>query len=320
MVSNHSTDTVFKQQIAEHNDNLELQLSQIGKIFDIPRLIDEPQRKPQIINYYTDLNFVYKLFEKMPFIDGSYHYGISYDGKLKKEDFQGSAKIVERYIHDSNAKNVLELAYGWGGNIAFLAKRNPEVTFEGVDLSLSPLKSYAKIPNAHFQIGDYHDLSAFKDNAYDIVFVIESLCYSTNKLQVLREAKKKLKRGGLFMVIDGYRRDRATPLSSSEEIMQKLIEVSWAVDKFERVKDVEGYMQEEYSIAAANDSTQCILPSATKVARQLRYYFAHPMFARVANKLLSSGPFKGFIAAYLIPASLRRQIFCHYVHVIKNDR
>lgn len=314
MGSNFSADTVIEPRIAEHNDNLELYLSQIGTIFDIPRLISEPQRESQTIN-----DAVPKFQSLFFSISGGFnHGGISYDGRHKNEDFKEQPKIVERYVHDSNAKNVLELGSGWGGNSAFLAKRNPEVTCEGVDLS-PPLKRYAKIPNAHFYIGDYHDLSAFKDNTYDVVFVMDSLVYSSNKLQVLREVRKKLKRGGLFIIFEWYRRDRATPLSSPEEIMCKLMEVSWASDKLECVKDVEDYMQEEYSIAEANDITQYTLPSIITAWRIVRYYFAHSMFARVANKLLSSGLTRGWIAAYLLPTSIKRQILCYYIHVLKND-
>ncbi|MGB8310240.1 MAG: class I SAM-dependent methyltransferase [Halobacteriota archaeon] len=316
MVSNQSTETVIEQQVAEYDDDLELYLSQIGKIFDIPHIINEPQGKQQIIDYYVSGKFGLKLYSA----EGFYHYGISYDGRYKKEDFKEQARIVEKHVRDSDSKNVLELACGMGGNMAVLARRNPHVMFDGVDLALKPLKRFTKTPNVDFQLGDYHDLSAFKDSAYDIVFVIEALCYSTNKLQVLREVKKKLKRDGLFIVIDAYRRDRATPLSPSEKTMQKLIEMSWSLDKFEYVKDVEGYMREEYSIAVAKDFSQCVLPSATKIARKFRYYFAHPMFARVVNKLLPFDVAKGFIAAYLYPTSSRRQIACYYIHVLKNDK
>jgi hypothetical protein len=79
-------------------------------------------------------------------------------------------------------------------------------------------------------------------------------------------------------------------------------------------------MREEYSIAEANDFSQRVLPSATKIARNFRYYFAHPMFASVVNKLLPFDVVKGFIAAYLYPTSSRREIACYYIHVLKNDR
>ena len=318
MASSRPTDVVIDHPLEGYNDDLKLRLNQIGKIFDIPRIINEPRGKQQIINYYSNGKF----FDRLGQSAGKYffHHGISYTGKDKKEDFKEQARIIERYIHDIDAKNVLELAYGLGANIAFLARRNPCVMFDGVDLSLTPLKRFTKIPNAHFQLGDYHELSALEDDAYDIVFIIEALCYSTNKLQVLCEVKKKLKRDGLFIIIDVYQRDRVAPLSPSEETMLKLIEMSWSLDKFEYVKDVESYMQEDYSIAIAKDFTRYILPSANTVARYNRYYFAHPMYARAINKLLSSDVAKSFVESYLVPISLRRQIACYYIHVLKNDK
>jgi ubiquinone/menaquinone biosynthesis C-methylase UbiE len=320
MVWSHLTDAAIEPRITENSDDLELRLSQIGRIFDIPRLINETKAAPRIIKFYDDAAGVYLLPVILVTFGGFFHYGISYGGKFKKQDVTEQAKLVERYIRNSEAKNVLELAHGFGGNIAFLAKRNPAVNFDGVDLSLNPLKRYTKIPNAHFQIGDFHDLSAFGNNAYDIVFVIEALCYSTEKLHVLREVKKKLKRGGFFIIIDAYRADRATPLSSSEEIMRKLIEASWVLNKFECIQEVEGYMLGEYSIAEASDLTQCIFPSVMRMARVLRLYFAHPMFARVVDRLLPSDVPQGWIAPYLTPTSLKGQIFCYYVHVLRNDK
>jgi len=316
MISNQSIVTA-EQQVAEQIDNLEQYLSPIEKIFDITHIINEPHRQQQINDYYFKGKFGFMLLVS---IEGFYHYGVSYDGKHRKEDFKEQARIAERYIRDSDAKNVLELACGMGANMAFLARRNPDVVFDGVDLALKPLKRFTKISNVHFQLGDYHDLSAFKDHAYDIVFVVEALCYSTDKLQVLREVKKKLKKDGLFIVIDGYRRDCATPLSQSEETTLKLIQMSWSLDKFECVKDVEGYMREEYSIAEANDFSQYVLPSMSIIARRVRHYFAHPMFARAVNKFLSFDVAKMFIAAYLAPICVRKQYACYYIHVLKNNK
>jgi len=119
MVLNQSTDAVIEQQIAQRNDNLELYLSQIGKIFDIPHVINEPNGKQQIIDYYVRGKFSFLLLVS---VEGFYHYGISYDGRYKKEDFREQARIVEKYIREIDAKNVLELAYGMGHNMAFLTR------------------------------------------------------------------------------------------------------------------------------------------------------------------------------------------------------
>ncbi len=313
----HSTETVTEARIEEYDDDLELRLTRVGRLFDIPSIINEPQENPHAVNYFKKTKMMYRLVHSWA---GYKHFGISYNGKHKRKDFKEQERIVERYIRDSDAKKVLELAYGSGVNIASLARRNPDVTFEGIDLSLKPLERYAKIPNAHFQFGDYHDLSALEDDAYDLAYIIEGLCYSTNKLQVFREVKKKLRRDGLFIVIDAYRRDRATPLSQSEDVMIRLIEKGVALEQFEHVGDVENDMREEYSIVAAEDFTENILPSTINLEHKSLHYFAHPMFARIVNKFVSYEIVKNFIVIYLVPTSIRRQVGCYYVHVLKNDK
>lgn len=307
----------MERQIAENNVDLEFYLEQFGQLFDIPRIINEPQGNPQITNYY--------LINKLSYIfghswEGFMHCGISYDGKRKKGDLKEQARIIEGYFQGINAKNVLELAYGLGANSPFLARRNPLVTFEGVDLSNKPLRRYTKIPNLHLQLGDYHGLSAFEDNAYDVAFVIEGLCYSTNKLQVLREVKKKLRRGGLFIIIDAYTRERVTPLSQAEDTMWKLIAKNTAVETFESTSDVESYMREEYSIIVAKDYSQYVLPSIERWESLTHYYCNHSIFARVANRLIPFDIVKHAMVVLFLPISVRKQVACYYIHVLKNDK
>ncbi len=307
----------MEPQIIERTDNLELYLKQIGKIFDISHIINEPQEKQQIIDYYLMNKLTYRLFYNW---DGFFHSGISYDGKRKKGDTEEQARICERYIRDGNATNVLELAYGLGANSGFLARRNPQVMFDALDISNKPLKCFTKFPNLHFYFGDLHDLSRFQDDFYDIVFVIEAMCYSTNKKQVLREVKKKLKSGGIFVIFDVYRNDRATPASDSEIIMWGLITKGLAADKFECVRDVEDYMGEDFSITVAKDLSQCILPSFDRQESLVRPYFKYPALTKAINRFLPFGVVRNAVVVLLIPTSVRRQITCYYLHVLKNDR
>jgi arsenite methyltransferase len=298
------------------DDNLELYLKQVRKIFDISRIVNKSPAQPQIIEYYLKNRLTYRLFYSW---EGFYHSGISYDGKRKKGDLKEQARIIEGYIRDINATDVLELGCGLGPNSAFLAARNPHVNFVGVDLSNKPLKRFTQIPNLQFRCGDYHDLSNFEDDSYDVVFVIEALCYSTNKHQVLREVRRKLRKGGAFIIFDVYQSDRASPLNPSEEIMWELITKGVAANKFERVTDVESYMREQYSIAVVKDLSQCILPSFERQEALVRFYFSHPIVAKAANAFLPFDVVKNAVVVLLIPTSIRRQIKCYYLHVLKND-
>ena len=109
----------------------------------------------------------------------------------------------------------LELASGLGTNSAFLARRNPNILFDAIDLTSKPLLCNKKSPtHVSFRICDFHNLSTLLENFYDLVFVIESLCCSTDKPRVLKEVKKRLRPGALFIVVDGYKRERAKKLAS----------------------------------------------------------------------------------------------------------
>ena len=266
---NRAANTVQLRK-GQPNDNLDAYLRQIGALFDVPKIVQEPQDIPRMIEYYRTIRLPLLAFYDR---DGFFHYGISYDGKYKREDLREALRLVEKYLRDVQAKNVLELGCGRGANTAFLARRNPQVSFEALDVSYEPLRSYATLPNAHFGLRDFHDLRCLGNNSYDLAFVIEALSCSTDKPQVLHEVNEKLKRDGLLIVIDGYQRDRASPLTQSEKIMWELIEKSLSVDKIECVSDVETYMRNEFSIIASQDLSPYVVPSSMRFVSAARFYF-----------------------------------------------
>jgi len=302
----------MQTSFAVDDASLETYLEQIGRIFDVPRMINERLEKPQVLQYFVANRISQLLWSS----DGFFHYGLSCDGEYKKDDLTGQGRLIERYVHDLDAKRVLELACGLGANSAFLARRNPHITFHAIDIVAKPLRRYAILPNLSFQFGDYDDLKQFRDESFDLIFVIEGLCHSTNKLHVLRQAKKKLKRDGLFVVIDGYKRNRAKPLNHSEDLMWQLIEKSLSCDKIEQVLDVEGFMKREYSIIERMDHSQCVLASIARFEPLVRFYFAYPIFARILNSVVPLAVTKNIIHLLFFPISVRRQIGCYCVHVL----
>ncbi|MGZ4864887.1 MAG: methyltransferase domain-containing protein [Halobacteriota archaeon] len=311
-------ETPRPRDAVEYGETLELYLKQVGEIFNISDIIEEPQEKPQIINYFLSNRLLYRLGHNW---GGFYHSGISYDGAYKKDDLKEPARIVERYIHEMDAKSVLEPGSGLGSNSAFLARRNPSVGFEAIDLSNKPLRSFSRIPNLSFHCGDYHDLSRFEDASFDLAFMVETLCHSKNKPRVLREVKKKLKTNGLLITFDAYYTNDTGPLTQPEDIMCQLVTKSLAVDRFERLDDVEGYMRQEYSIEVSKDISAYVIPFYVyfENRRDLRFYFNHTFFAKTVNRILPLVVVKNFIAVLLVATTLQGQLSCYYQHVLRKD-
>jgi ubiquinone/menaquinone biosynthesis C-methylase UbiE len=298
------------------SDKAELFLEKIGKIFNIPDITEPPQDEPQVVTYYWMNKLTFRLLVSW---GGFIHSGVTYDGIYKRDDVKEPARIVERYMREMDAKSVLELAYGLGSNSAFLARRNSRVKFEAIDLAQHPLRSFRKISNLRFHSGDYHDLSRFDDTAFDVAFIIESLCYSKDKLRFLREVKKKLKTNGLLIIFDGYKTNDAMPCSQSEYIISKLVSKGMAVDSFERVGDVEDYMRQEFSIEVSKDISAHVLPFWEFGEVGVHFYFNHPIFAKTVNKILPPSVARNLLAPLLIAPVLRWRKGCYYLHVLRND-
>ena len=110
MVSNQSTDSIIAQQITEHNDNLELYLSQIGRIFDIPRIINEPQGKQQITDYYVKGKFGFLLFFSA---EGFITTGLVMTGNIKRRILKSKQELLRSTSVIVTAKTYWNLHVGW---------------------------------------------------------------------------------------------------------------------------------------------------------------------------------------------------------------
>src|SRR3989344_9592833 len=210
---------------------IDKKLNKIKSVFNIKDILKNDINRASIKNYYNTNKIPYSIFHTKT---GFIHMGISKDGKYKEENLLEAARTVESYLKKSS-KRVLELATGRGANSVYLAKKHPNINFYGIDISKGQLdyafKKASKLNNLHPEFGDYHDLKKFDDASFDIVFVIEALCHSTKKEEVLNQVYRVLRKGGIFIIFDGYQ--NKNNLSENEKIALKLTEIGMAVKKFE---------------------------------------------------------------------------------------
>src|SRR3989338_2696408 len=207
------------------DSELRERIEAIGRVLDIGDIVSLMPDKRYIQTYYRLNRLTYTLLHTRT---GLIHMGLSRDGIYKEDDLLEMARIVEGYVSESGAKNILELATGRGANSLYLARRFSSATFYGIDISetqLSPAFKYAqRVKNYHPALGDYHDLKRFNDATFDVVFILEALCYSMRKETVLREVHRVLKDGGLFIVFDGYSNKEPHELTENELTIHSLIE------------------------------------------------------------------------------------------------
>lgn len=287
-------------------DDLIYKLERVSHFVDIEKVV-ELQPDPEYINSYYRVNKIpYSLFHTRT---GLIHMGISRDGRYKESDLLEAVRMIAKYIEGGGGRNILELATGRGANSGWLAQQFPDASFYGIDTSLSQLMFAAKrsksIPNLQINASDYHQLQDYQDAFFDLVFVIESLCYSENKERVVSEVLRVLKPGGLFIIFDGYSAPGRNNSSRFEEQAAVLFEKGMAVSRLEEYTAVkEKMLRSGFIVIHEENLSQYTLPTlrifARKAERVLRYTFLADVIFRFFPQLFTLNIVTGYVAPNLI--------------------
>lgn len=297
-------------------NNLEQKLNTLNKFFDVDIINNSKIDSEYIKKYFLINKISYSLFHDDEFL----HFAISRDGIYKKEDLLNQIKFVEEYIVKNNAKDVLELGCGRGGNSIYLAEKYPEKNFFGLDLTKTQLEYAVKkskhLKNFQVQEGDFNKLN-FLENQFDVVFVFEALCYSLDKENVLRQVKNILKPGGLFIIIDGYWRDYVD-LDKTEAKVKELIEIGMALknlDSYSVLKDAVN--KADFQIIYEKEIAKLILPNAERFEKFAESFFKFGWLANLIIKIFPNKLTFNIISGYLIAETIRRGLSKYYITILK---
>ncbi len=289
--------------IMKELQELNFKLQQIQKVFDIDKIINLKPTTASIANYYKLNKIAYTFFSNKTDL---LHMGISRSGKYSNKDLLEQAKLVDKYVKQLKAKKVLELATGRGANSEYLAKEHPDIIFEAVDLPNGQL-DYAfnkakKLKNFHPKIGDYHNLTDYPRDSFDVIFVIEALCHSTNKKQVFSEVRKLLKNTGVFIIFDGYCGKKESLLAKNEQLAKKLTEKSMAVPDFDNYQEFKNKLiNSGFKILNEEDMSEFIIPTLKRFENHARLYFKIPsLILKIINKFFPAVIINNVIPGYLL--------------------
>jgi len=272
-----------------------------------------------IASYYKTNKLAYSLFHTL---SDAMYMGISRDGKYKNEDLYEAGRTVERYIKPSKTRRILELATGRGATSIYLAKKYTFIEFDGIDISPGQLdfahKKAKKYANYHPVLGDYHDLSKYEPNSFDIVFIIEALCYSKDKEIVLHEVKRVLKPDGKFIILDAYRTQFSKLGTKEEKEAMQLTERGMAVEYFETYESFrKTVIKSEYNFTFEEDVSEFILPTAYRFETTASFFTSLPLLTNILVKIFSPKFTWNAIAGLLMPELIKRNLACYYITVLK---
>lgn len=273
-----------------------------------------------IKRYYKKTKWLlYRLFGHK---DGYMHIAISDDGIHKSgiNYYTYHTDKIDEVIKKYNCKKVLELGCGQGANLGYLAKRNSNVSFKGIDLYPSLDKKYRKY-DISIMSGDYHNLEQIEDNSVDLVYAIETLCYSTNKNKIFKEVNRVLKKGGLFIIYDGYLAKERSSLSEIELIGAKLVENGYYLDEFEYIGNISKYIKDNaFKIIKEENMKDKVINHLISYQNRIKKYFKFKFIIKLFFKLIPKEVLGNIVPVYFMASTIDMNLSVYYCHILKNNK
>ena len=273
---------------------LHAKMEEMGQFLNLDKYIEGEKNSLEQIRLYFRINhWAYKHYHSQ---DGFMHFRISPNGCFTDEDVYYQPDAVSKYIKAGDV--VMELGFGQGANLLYLAHCHPDARFIGVDLS--PLKE-KKVPSnvSTFQL-DYSDLSRFEDNSIDVMYAFETVVHNTDKEKIYREVYRVLKPNGVIVVYDYALSQR---FETYDPQIQKAITITskgGAAAMIESLEELNAhYANCGLKLEKYTDVTRETLPDLKRLERKAAKILKRPMLAKLIFWLLPEQFVTNIIIGYL---------------------
>ena len=223
-------------------------------------------------------------------------YYAATDINIKEDIFNPLKDNLSEFIKPGHV--VMELGFGQGANLLYLAHCHPDARFIGVDLS--PLKVKDIPENVSTYQLDYSDLSRFDDNSIDVMYAFETVVHNTDKEKIYREVYRVLKPNGVIVVFDYA---LSAKLETYDAHIQKaiaLISKGGAAAMIESLDELNAhYANCGLKLERSINHTRATLPDLKRLERKAAKILERPTLAKLMFWLLPDQFVTNIILGYL---------------------
>lgn len=273
---------------------LHAKIDEMRKFLNLGKFSEgEKNSLDKIRSYYRINDWAYHHFHSQ---DGFMHFRISSNGCFTDEDIYHQPDAVSEYIKKGDV--VMELGFGHGANLLYLAHCHPDARFIGVDLS--PLKAKEIPSNVSTYQQDYSSLSQFDDNSIDVIYAFETIVHNSDKEKIYKEVYRVLKPGGVVIIYDYALASRFDSYDSKIQQAVALISKGAASAMIESLEELnDHYSSCGLTIEKMHDYTLDTFPDLKRLERKAAKILERPKLARLVFGLLPDQFVSNIIVGYL---------------------
>jgi ubiquinone/menaquinone biosynthesis C-methylase UbiE len=277
-------------------------------VFRIADIRAEPMRTAQVVDYYEQCHDAYRKYHSA---EGAVHMALNDGDRFDPDGYYGQLRRMERdWAAATPPRDVLELAFGQGFNLAWLAARHPQCRFAGIDLTPAHVAIAQQrlhsvgLTGVALAAGDFHHLP-HADASFDQVFCIESMCHAMDLRQALSEAARVLRPQGCLALFDGYLTRPLQALDADEALAVELVAKGMAIDNLQWL---DGMLATAQAVGlqpvAVTPLDAQVMPSLRRLERLTGAIIRFPWLGRRA--LARRSPMRGrnVLAGYLMRSTV----------------
>jgi SAM-dependent methyltransferase len=215
----------FQQRV--HQRDLARRLRKLEKCFPVAQIRAEHLGPKSIQAYYAANQDAYRKYHSR---EGAVHMALNDGPRFDPDGLAGQVRRFEALWRTPPPAAVMEIGFGQGYNLAYLAQRHPHVQLHGIDLSPAHLPLAHR--NVHLVQADLHALP-MPAASLDEVFAVEAFCYATDLPRAFGELWRVLKPGGRFTVFDAYITRPMAQMDADGALAVDLVGRGMAVDSWQ---------------------------------------------------------------------------------------
>ncbi len=235
----------------------------------------------EVSEYYRQSGWLYKYFWYSQKSLGMHCGFWDKNTKNRDEAIINQFKFIISKAKIHKGMQILDAGCGVGGGAIYISKHTGAIS-TGITISPEQVvesKRNAVLANVHeitrFYCMDFMKTN-FPNNTFDVVFGIESICYSYPKIKFLKEVLRILKPGGIIIINDGY--VRREPKNQKENDLRVAMCDGWHMPELVHYKYMSKVIHEAgFSQPEVEDKANQVRPTLLSINKLITLF--RPLFS-----------------------------------------